>query len=143
MTSKIAPQYNQQKLMKKEFIMSIFNMTTNTVSKIKDVSLALVFISAVVGTSVSANAATTVEGTVNDFVVAQGKSMVAELNTKLQQSINKEIDAFSTNFSLNNASTWLKGEKPMTKGTLTINEAVGKLGNQTNTSKNINKNQTK
>ncbi len=123
--------------------MNIFNMTTNTVSKIKDVSLALVFISAVVGTSVSANAATTVEGTVNDFVVAQGKSMVAELNTQLQQSINKEIDAFSTNFSLNNASTWLKGEKPMTKGTLTINEAVGKLGNQTNTSKNINKNQTK
>ncbi len=123
--------------------MNIFNMTTNTVSKIKDVSLALVFISAVVGTSVSANAATTVEGTVNDFVVAQGKSMVAELNTQLQQSINKEIDAFSTNFSLNNASTWLKGEKPMTKGTLTINEAVGKLGNQTNTSKNINKNQAK
>ncbi len=118
-------------------------MTTNTVSKIKDVSLALVFISAVVGTSVSANAATTVEGTVNNFVVAQGKSMVAELNTQLQQSINKEIDAFSTNFSLNNASTWLKAEKPMTKGTLTMNEAVGKLDNQTNTSTNTNKNQTK
>ena len=125
--------------------MSTFNMKTNTISKIKDVSLALVFISAVVGTSVSANAApaTTIEDAVSEFVVAQGQNMVVELNIQLQQSIDKEISTFSSNFSLNNATSWLNAEQQVKKTTLSMNQAVGKLDNQTNTSTNTNKNQTK
>jgi len=99
---------------KKEFIMSTFNMTTNTSSKIKDVSLALVLIGSLLGatlsTSVNAAPLPNVEKTVSDFIVAQGEKMIAELNTQLQQSINKEIEEYTVNFSFDNASTWLAAE---------------------------------
>ncbi len=85
--------------------MSTFNMTKKTNSTIKDVSLTLVLIGSLVGAtlSTSANAATTsnVEDAVSQFVVDQGKKMIVELNTQLQQSIDEEIKTFTTNFSLN------------------------------------------
>ncbi len=122
-------------------------MTTNTSSKIKDVSLALVFIGSLIGatvsTSVNAAPATSIEDTVSEFVVIQGKNMIAELNVQLQQSIDKEINAFSSNFSLNNASAWLNAEQQVKKATPSMNEAAGKLDNKINTSTNTNKNQTK
>ena len=99
---------------KKEFIMSTFNMTTNTSSKIKDVSLALVLIGSLLGatlsTSVNAAPLPNVEKTVSDFIVAQGEKMITELNTQLQQSINKEIEEYTVNFSFDNASSWLTAE---------------------------------
>lgn len=115
--------------------MSTFNMTKNTSSKIKDVSLALVFIGSLMGatlsTSVNAASATSVENAVSDFVVAQGKKMITELNTQLQQSIDNEIKTFSANFSLNNAATWLAVDQKM------------KLAEPSVSKKNTNKNQTK
>lgn len=100
---------------KKEFIMSTFNMTTNTSSKIKDVSLALVLIGSLLGatlsTSVNAAPLPNVEKTVSDFIVAQGEKMITELNTQLQQSINKEIEEYTVNFSFDNASSWLAAEE--------------------------------
>ena len=99
--------------------MSTFNMTKNTSSKIKDVSLALVLIGSLFGAtlSTSANAApaSTVENAVSDFVVAQGEKMITELNMQLQQSIDKEIKALAANFTLNNATTWLAAEQKITK----------------------------
>lgn len=94
--------------------MSTFNMTTNTSSKIKDISLALVLIGSLLGatlsTSVNAAPLPNVEKTVSDFIVAQGEKMITELNTQLQQSINKEIEEYTVNFSFDNASSWLAAE---------------------------------
>jgi hypothetical protein len=121
-------------------------MTKKISSKIKDVSLALVFIGslfgATVSTTVNAAPATSVENAVSEFVVAQGKNMIAELNVQLQQSIDKEIKTFSTNFSLNNTSAWLNAEK---QESTSMNGDTGKLDNKINTSTNTNtnKNQTK
>lgn len=127
--------------------MSTFNMTKNTSSKIKDVSLALVLIASLVGATVSTSAnaapATSVEDAVSEFVIAQGQSMIAELNVQLQQSINNEIKTFSTNFSLNNASAWLNADQQVKKATSSMNEAAGKLDNKVNISTDTNKNQTK
>lgn len=106
--------------------MSTFNMTKKTSSTIKDVSLALILTSALIGAtlSTSANAApvTTVENAVSNFVVAQGEKMITELNMQLQQSINKEIKAFTANFSLNNAVTSLATEKRVTLSKPSVNK---------------------
>jgi len=95
--------------------MSTFNITTNTSSKIKDVSLALVLIGSLLGatlsTSVNAASLPDVEKAVSEFIVAQGEKMITELNTQLQQSINQGIEEYSVNFSFDNASTWLATEK--------------------------------
>jgi len=37
--------------------------------------------------------------------------MITELNTQLQQSINKEIEEYTVNFSFDNASSWLAAEE--------------------------------
>ncbi|WP_057832875.1 hypothetical protein [Colwellia sp. TT2012] len=104
--------------------MSTFNMTKNTSSKIKDVSLALVFIGALIGatlsTSVNAAPASSIENAVSDFIVAQGEKMMAELDIQLQQSIDKEIKTFSANFLLNNATFWLAAEQEVKQATLTV-----------------------
>lgn len=101
--------------------MSTFNMTTNTSSKIKDVSLALVLIGSLMGAtlspSVNAAAVPDVEKAVSDFIVAQGEKMITELNTQLQQSIENEIEKFSANFSFENASTWLAAEQKVIQAT--------------------------
>ncbi|KGJ96656.1 hypothetical protein [Colwellia psychrerythraea] len=96
--------------------MSTFNMTKNTNSIIKDVSLTLVLIGSLlaaltVSARVNAAPATIVENAVSNFVVAQGEKMIVELNSQLQQSIDEEIKAFSANFSLNSATTWLAAEQ--------------------------------
>jgi hypothetical protein len=121
--------------------MSILNMTTHTSRNIKDVSLALVLIGSLIGatlsTSASAAPAGSVEKAVSKFVVTQGQNMIDELNNQLQLSIENEINAISTNFSLNNTSMWLTAEKQ-------VNETVeNKINNQTNSNANTNKNQTK
>jgi hypothetical protein len=123
-------------------------MTTATSSKIKDVTLALVFIGSLIGASASVNAAPvpSVEDAVSEFVVAQGKNMIAELNMQLQQSIDNEINAFSTNFSLNSAAAWLTAEQQVKKATPTMNMGAEKIvQSNLNSSTNINtnKNQTK
>jgi hypothetical protein len=95
--------------------MSTFNMTKNTSSKIKDLSLALILTGSLIGatlsTSVNAAPATSVENAVSNFIVAQGEKMITELNAQLQQSIDNEIKKLSDNFSLNNATTWLTTEQ--------------------------------
>lgn len=95
--------------------MSTFNMTKNTNSKIKDVSLALLLTCSLIGatlsTSVNAASVKSVENAVSNFVVAQGEKIITELNTQLQQSIDNEIKALSENFSLNDATTWLTTEQ--------------------------------
>ncbi len=105
--------------------MSIFNMTKNTNSKIKDVSLALVLIGSLMGATFSTNAnaapAASVENAVSNFVVAQGEKMIVELNAQLQQSIDNEIKAFSTKLSLN-ATTWLAAEQKVKQVTVAVND---------------------
>jgi len=125
-------------------------MTKKTSSKIKDVSLSLVLIGSLVGATVSTSAnaapAASVEDTVSEFVIAQGQSMITELNVQLQKSIDNEIKTFSTNFSVNNASAWLNTDQQVKKETLSMNETAGKLASNkvnTSTKTDTNKNQTK
>lgn len=104
--------------------MSTFNMTKDTSKAIKDVSLTLLLIGSLlaaltISTSVNAAPTASVENAVSNFVVAQGEKMIVELNTQLQQSIDAEIKAFSANFSLNSAATWLAADQKInTKITL-------------------------
>jgi len=95
--------------------MSTFNMNKETSSKIKEVSLALIFIGSLIGTTLSTtvNAApvASIESAVNNLILAQGKTMITELNTHLQQSIKSEIDNISTRFLLNNTEYWLVIDK--------------------------------
>jgi len=105
--------------------MSTFNMTKNTSSKIKDVSLALVLVGSLFGATVSttANAATTnnVEDAVSKFVVDQGKKMINELNVQLQQSIDNEIKTFSANFTVNSPVTLVATEQKVTQANAKVN----------------------
>jgi len=106
--------------------MSIFNMTKNTSSKIKDVSLALILIGSLMGATLSTSANATplpdVEKAVSDFIVAEGEKMIAELNTQLQQSINKGIEEYTVNFSFENASTWLTTEEQVKQTTAAVQD---------------------
>ena len=100
--------------------MSTFNMTKKTSNIIKDVSLTVVLIGSLlaaltVSTRVNAAPASSIESAVSNFVVAQGEKMIVELNTQLQQSIDKEIKTFAANFSLDSATTWLAAEQKITK----------------------------
>ena len=100
--------------------MSTFNMTKNTSNIIKDVSLTVVLIGSLlaaltVSTRVNAEPTSSIESAVSNFVVAQGEKMIVELNTQLQQSIDKEIKTFAANFSLNSATTWLAAEQKITQ----------------------------
>lgn len=100
--------------------MSTFNMTKNTSNIIKDVSLSVVLIGSLlaaltVSTRVNAAPTSSIESAVSNFVVAQGEKMIVELNTQLQQSIDKEIKTFAANFSLNSATTWLAAEQKITQ----------------------------
>ena len=100
--------------------MSTFNMTKNTSNIIKDVSLSVVLIGSLlaaltVSTRVNAAPTSSIESAVSNFVVAQGEKMIVELNTQLQQSIDKEIKTFAANFSLDSATTWLAAEQKITK----------------------------
>ncbi len=106
--------------------MSTFNMTKNTSSKIKDVSLALILTGSLIGvtlsTSVNAAPTTSVENVISNLIVAQGEKMIAELNAQLQQSIDNEIETFTANFSLNNAATWLAAEQNVTSAKPLVNK---------------------
>jgi len=106
--------------------MSIFNMTKQTNSNIKDVSLTLVLIGALIGaltvsTSVTAAPVESIEKSVSNFVVAQGAKLMTDLNTQLQQSINKEIKTLSANFALNNTVTLLTADQTE-KQTTAVND---------------------
>ena len=95
--------------------MSTINITNKTNNTIKEVSLALILTCSLIGVTLSssANAAPvkSIESTVSDFVIAQGEKMIAELNNKLQQSIDNEIRNFSANFSLDNGPAWIAVNK--------------------------------
>jgi len=100
-------------------------MTKQTNSNIKDVSLTLVLIGSLIGaltlsTSVTAAPVESIEKSVSNFVVAQGAKLMTDLNTQLQQSINKEIQTLSANFSLNNTVTLLTAEQTEKQAT-TVN----------------------
>jgi hypothetical protein len=100
-------------------------MTKQTNSNIKDVSLTLVLIGSLMGaltlsTSVTAAPVDSIEKSVSNFVVAQGAKLMTDLNTQLQQSINKEIKTLSANFSLNNTVTLLTAEQTEKQAT-TVN----------------------
>jgi len=97
-------------------------MTKQTNSNIKDVSLALVLIGSLIGaltlsTSVTAAPVESIEKSVSNFVVAQGAKLMTELNTQLQQSINKEITTLSANFSVNKTITVLTTDETEKKAT--------------------------
>jgi len=101
-------------------------MTKQTNSNIKDVSLALVLIGALIGaltvsTSVTAAPVESIEKSVSNFVVAQGAKLMTDLNTQLQQSINKEIKTLSANFALNNTVTLLTADQTE-KQTTAVND---------------------
>ncbi len=117
-------------------MMSIFNMTKQTNSNIKDVSLALVLIGSLIGaltvsTSVTAAPVESIEKSVSNFVVAQGAKLMTDLNTQLQQSINQEIKTLSANFSLNNTVTLLTADKTE-KQAIAVNDD-NKVSNNKNT----------
>jgi len=101
-------------------------MTKQTNSNIKDVSLALVLIGSLIGaltvsTSVTAAPVESIEKSVSNFVVAQGAKLMTDLNTQLQQSINKEIKTLSANFALNNTVTLLTADQTE-KQTTAVND---------------------
>lgn len=132
--------------------MSIFNMTNKTDSKIKNVSLTLILIGSLVGASVStsANAASaeSIEQAVSNFVITQSKSMIIELNTQLQQSIDKEIKAFTTSYSLKHATSWLSEKEKVNTATTEVNiDIANQMTNQENNTVNdeaiTHSNQTK
>ncbi|MEI6894256.1 MAG: hypothetical protein V5789_06415 [Colwellia sp.] len=108
--------------------MGTLHMIKNTGNKIKEVTLTLILAASLLGVilSTNANAAakTTTEIAVSNFVIAQSKIIMTELNKQLQQSIENEINAFSDNYSLNNAAMWWTDEQeiptkpPSTKKTV-------------------------
>ena len=95
--------------------MSTINVTKKTTSTIKEVSLALILTCSLIGVTLSstANAAPvkSIESSISDFVIAQGEKMIAELNKKLQQSIDNQISNFSANFSLDTQPEWITVNK--------------------------------
>lgn len=66
--------------------------------------------------SVNASAAETnsIENSISEMVIAQGKQVMSDLTVQLQQSIIEEINSFSINFSFDESITeslaWLTEE---------------------------------
>ncbi len=83
----------------------------NTLNK-KNIGLTvMVTLAALFSVNASAQAATSVEGAVSEYVVAQGQQMVTELNKQLQQSISQEVKAFSMNFSFDETAQVMDEKK--------------------------------
>lgn len=79
----------------------------------KNISLALIMtLGSLFSINASATSASTVETTVSEFVVTQSQQMIAELNQKLQKTIEQEINDFTIDFSFSqNASHEIGAEK--------------------------------
>ena len=86
----------------------------NTLNR-KNISVALLLtISALFSLNTHATETTTIESSISELVVAQGKQMMSELSEQLKQSITEEINHFNINFSfdesLTNSLAWIKGD---------------------------------
>lgn len=85
----------------------------------KNISVALLI---TMGTFFSLNTqaaeTTSIESSIGELVIAQGKQMMSELSEQLQQSITAEINSFNIDFSFDESLThslaWIKGEAPVT-----------------------------
>lgn len=119
-------QYKMQH--NKEFTMSTFKKIQSTGSKIKEVSLAVILAASLLGVTLSSNANATennISTEVSEFIVTQGQVMLSELNTQLQQSIDRQIQAVAVNYSLDTTATWWATEQTVTQGELsTVSEVI-------------------
>lgn len=119
-------QYEMQH--NKEFTMSTFKKIQSTGSKIKEVSLAVILAASLLGVTLSSNAnaaENNVSTEVSEFIVTQGQVMLSELNTQLQQSIDRQIQAVAVNYSLDNTATWWATEQTVTQGDLSsVSEVI-------------------
>jgi hypothetical protein len=99
--------------------MNTLKINRKTHNKNKDVTLTLVLIGALIGSTVSANIhaapVTGIENKLTNFVNAKSQQIFTKLNAKLQQSIDQEISALSINFSLNNVDSWIAAEQQVKK----------------------------
>ncbi len=95
--------------------MNTLTMNRNTHNKIKDVTLTLVLIGALIGSTVSADthatSVTGIENKLTKLVNNKSQQIFTTLNAKLQQSIDQEINALSINFSLNDVDSWIAAEQ--------------------------------
>lgn len=71
---------------------------------------------------------TSIENSIGELVIAQGKQMMSELSEQLQQSITAEINSFNIDFSfdesLTNSLAWIKGEAQTSTSTESDNSKV-------------------
>lgn len=81
----------------------------------KNISVALLItMSAFFSLNTHAAETTSIESSISELVITQGKQMMSELSEQLQQSITAEINSFNIDFSfdesLTNSLAWIKGE---------------------------------
>lgn len=82
----------------------------------KNISAALLLmLSTVFSFNSYAAETTSIENSISELVIEQGKQAMNEISEQLQQSITKDINSFTSKFSLDesfiNALAWLKSEE--------------------------------
>ena len=86
--------------------MTDFKKIKTASSKIKEVTLTLLFTASLLGVAFSSNAnaaENTMTNQVSEYIAKQGEVMLVELNTQLQKSINHQVNTLAVNFSRDNA----------------------------------------
>ncbi|MDX2368292.1 MAG: hypothetical protein QNK36_07810 [Colwellia sp.] len=82
----------------------------------KNISVALLItISAFFSLNTYAAETASIESSISELVIAQGKQMMSELSAQLQKSITAEINSFTIDFSFDetmaNSLAWINGEE--------------------------------
>ncbi len=99
------------------------NIIKKTSNALKEVSLTLIFIGALLGSSlsVSANATSieTIESSITQFIVNQSDQMLTDISDQLEYSIAQQIQEISARLTLEQLDLWSPSEvtenaEPMT-----------------------------
>ncbi|MBL4764127.1 MAG: hypothetical protein JKX67_02430 [Colwellia sp.] len=82
----------------------------------KNISVALLLtLSVLFSLNSHAAESTSIEHSISELVIAQGKQVMSELSEQLQQSITAELNSFTINFSFDESIAgslaWLHGEQ--------------------------------
>lgn len=89
---------------------------------LKNISIALLLsMSAFFSVNTYAAETTSIENSISELVIAQGKQMMDELSEQLKQSISDEIDNITIDFSFNESLTsslaWITDEESTSTNT--------------------------
>ena len=91
--------------------MNIVKKIKKTSHTIKEVSLTLIFIGALVGSSLSpmANAASVenIEHSITQFVIEQSDQVIADISHQLVWSIEQQINTIIESYSVEQSEVWL------------------------------------